>query len=299
MNALLFVLSFLLLFSFIASSSIQKGISFAREMTSFSGRLKGMQKTRNMLEKKKFEEKTRSINKKKTETLPLKKPSVKTFSSHREKDHFPTEAKFNLAPLLSSKEKNSPSYKTACALIKALYGHTSFFCSSSIPHLENVLIEAMMQSSKDPAALSDLYPTDPLLRSLYYKMLLGSGGYDPKTKQGYPALHDYFVIDFAKQKEIHFAFAAKPLLQCVLGNDLAEEIISLEKKKFDKEDKIKTVTKEELQSLLLTQGKQPALWNTVEMLCDFYTKKSHLDRLTYQDPLSKVCCQIDLPSNVP
>lgn len=176
-------------------------------------------------------------------------PKTRKAQRHSTREYFPPVdySKFNLLPLLELKTdpQRHPLYEICAGLLHMLYGETLLKEGVEYDLLKGML--KAYQTKGDIKALSDLYPDTPQLRQIYYKMLKGTNQYNIETHRGIPPLEDFLLLD--KSPSIRFSFASAPLLHAIFGKKIASKILDEEKKKRE-EGKNKSLTKEEVTTLL-------------------------------------------------
>ena len=90
----------------------------------------------------------------------------------------------------------------------------------------------IQERKKHPSALllTELFPEQEPLKTIYYKMLKGTNTYQSGTEIGHPPLGDYFCIDQSQIKNpISFGAASSLLLHALFGDEIASEILKSEK----------------------------------------------------------------------
>ncbi len=287
MNILMFVSSFLILFALFLATILKESVFFEYESRSAKGSIKTEIALQSKYERYKYREETRPHSKK-----PAAK-STASFRSHRKEKSPPTLGKFNLSAVFD-KDKKNINYESGARLLRFLYGHTPWFAEKD---LEYEILDAMLSCEEETvSSLAVLFPKEPRLQEIYYKMLKGTPNYDIKRKKGYPPLEDFLYLGEKEQKAVYFYYASYPVLFAVLGESIAEEILSLERKKWEKDHKLHTVMEEELRSLLAMhtkelKGKAFQDWGE---LFSFAKKRVYLEKLSYEDPDSHVTAHLPL-----
>lgn len=272
MNFLPFVLSFLFilmlassaLFHSFRSTTIEKKIIVAQNRARLG--------LINLEEKRKIS-KLYKKEKKKEALLPLslaKKIKNKTSSDIRRLRRGYDVSKLNLSILWT---KSDPSlyrliHESAIRLIHLLYKNADFYRESWDKDLARTILHAMTEQKGD--SFLELFPTDPLLAKIYYKMLKG-------TNTGYPSLEEYFILD-PKGGPTHFRYASAELLEALLGDKTAQQIMEAEKSGI--------LTQEQLRDLL-QQNPSPLLSiNDLATLFSFSQKKG--DPHAFLDPETRI-----------
>ena len=290
----MFISSMLIILSFVSATTSHHSIVLESEKTSFHGYMQGLRQTRNMWQNKMFIDATKSMkSKSKTSTRPKKVP--KKFSSHRITNNPCLYSKCNIASLFSIEESNEQIASILTNLIEELYGHTSFVKESKIENLAHAIVSNMQRlgkKQKEVFELQDLSPKDEPLKTIFYKMLKGSGYYILEKKEGYPPLADFLYIDKEKKKPFYFHFASYQLLNAVFGEKLAKQIVELEKIKSKAHGNKRTLTKSELYNLLL-DSQDPKHKQTPELF-SFVKERGSLESLSYKNSKSRVCVKLKI-----
>ena len=266
MNLLPFVISFLLilmigsstLFTSLSSTGLEKKIIFTKHEALLSLITTEAQKRYKHTKIREEPKKDKSARKRE------KRESQTQFPDHRKKRNYLSDGKLNLWRVIS--DENNPEsklfYEKAIRLIEILYQATDFYQAANDPELARKIVNGMCK--KNSSTLQELYPGDPVLDAVYYKMLKG-------TNTGYPALEEYFKID-PRSKKIKFRYASPEMLKAVLGHDLADKILQQEKSKWEQKRLPYILNKEELQELV--KFSQIFDINHLEVFFDFTLKKN-------------------------
>lgn len=185
------------------------------------------------------------------------------FPDHRKSQQHFTDGKFNLWPLVAS-EGNSDSkllYEKAVNLIEILYQKTDFYKAVQDPDLARKIVNGMC--GKGATTFHELFPDDPTIGKIYYKMVQG-------TNTGYPSLEDYFKID-PGNKKIQFRYATAEVLEAILGEDLMHQVLQKEHSKWATDDLPYILKKDELKKLVESSNLFDV--NQLEVVFDFDLKK--------------------------
>jgi hypothetical protein len=169
-----------------------------------------------------------------------------------------------------------PIYPIAAELIKTLYEDSTALGAKRERGWEKKLLDGMIAKGRrgiHPQRLSDLFPDDPDLHHLYYKILKGTNCYTLGTlKRGTAPLDHFLSVEkIEKENTFCFSFASRPLLEAAFGKKVADQILENEKKQWDASGKQHFATKEELQNLL-AQGSIPDLFSQLEPYLSFPKK---------------------------
>ena len=290
MNILFLVTSFLLLFTFLSASLLKNSLFFSHEKSSHCSYIVGKQKLHDKWERYQYQTYKKSKTPEKKEG-PLKKPSSKTlppYSSHRVRKNLPKLAKWNVAPLLLATVSMDELEARAALLLEELYGHTSFWLKEkeSTPDLAEALIasfKAKNLTEDELNALSDLFPESPSLQKAFYKMLKGSSIYNIEKKEGYPPLSEFFTLDIEDPKTLAFPYSSYPAIKAFFGEDIAEQIVLLEKDTSqNKGVQYYAATQEELLTIAMQKGLS-SCFTELEKNLSFSHKKALLEKLTQQE----------------
>lgn len=291
MNILFLVSSFLVILSFVCAQTFHSVVSFESEKTFFIGYMKGLRRTRNMWQQKIFSDAKKFVSSPTQGTLVKKEKPLKNFDSHRKQRTPSHYSKLNISHLFTEQPPSTVLHQTALSLMKQLYGDKPFIKKSGIENFEQQILAKMIKLGKKTplvSSLKDLSPSEEPLKLIYYRMLKGSGDYDLEKKQGYPPLSDFFSLEENERKPIYFSFASYPLLSALFGKDIAEEIVKKEEEKSLKALARRTLTKQEVEEMLIR--KMGPKGNSLEIvdLLSFSKKNIKLEKLTYKDPISGV-----------
>ena len=285
MNILFFVSSFLVILSFLCASTFHTVASFESEKIGFLGNMTGLRQTRNKWQNKLFVDATKAPNPQAAAINKIPK-IIKEYKSHRDTTIPYQYSKLNIADLLNTESSSKLLQKTVSNLLKNLYGHAPFIKESGLEHFEEILTKEMIKSGKKNKAVStlqDLSPESEPLKSLYYKILKGSGDYNLKKNLGYPPLSDFLFLDEKERKPIYFHFASYHLLLALLGKDLADEILEKEESKSKISGGKRTLTEEEFKALLISNRGFKSNSVEIEDLLSFAKKKIPLQSLSHKD----------------
>lgn len=291
MNILFFVSSLLMIFCFLASKFSLHSSSLQNETTSFSCYMEGLKTTRNMRQNKLYLANTRTERKTSKNNISKTK-SQTAFSSHRLSYNFDESSKLDINSLISSDIPPSDTLiKTFENLLHNLYGHTEFIRSLENPNWMKILAEEMKlaaKSHKEVKELNDLYPINEKYRSIYYKILKGSGFYDLRDKTGYPPLSNFITLSKNDKPTIYFNYASFPILQALFGDKIANTILSMEQSKSELHGGRRVLSKAELNTLLNTSSNRKNQTSQLEQILNFSKKSIVLDNLVYKNKDKKI-----------
>ncbi len=306
MNSLFLVSSFLIIFTFFSLTLFKDSKIFSKEKNSICSFIINKQTLQNKWENYKYIN-FKPKNKASPPQIPKPEnplPKTKTTTPAiplRLKPSLPSVAKWNLSPLISTKNPAPYLQKATILLLEELYGHTSFWkeALTQTPDLGERLLASLLEKNAEkekPESLADLFPEDTSLQPLFYKMLKGSTVYNSNEKTGYPPLEDFFCLEPKNTKTLYFCYASYPALKAFFGSAIAEEIFSLEKeKKKSRKNTLPSLTKQELAELNAVKG-LPISIQDLSLYFDFSRNKKQLDKLS-QKGKEQVSLKIPLPSN--
>jgi hypothetical protein len=208
-----------------------------------------------------------SDNKSKTS----KAQSTKAHSSRRDLVPPLENSKFNLGPLIKQEGelKLSPLYEPLAELLRLLYRKKLFEKEKNSEKLEYRLIEAMLKKARklpEVDHVADLYPEDLALRGIFYKMLKGTNQYSRDA--GIPPL-GYYLWAGKKDKAVALSFASPVLLEALFGMEISSEILNLERQKSDALNERYSLSKEDLQSILMKNPTKASLLTTLDSYLNY------------------------------
>ncbi len=243
-----------------------------------------------------------SQDKEKKQPSVPKNPSKKLdiFISHRLKENISSLGKWNLAPLFSKDPHISRLLGELTAnLLIELYSHTLFWkqAEKEEPKLAASIVHAFLENKASPETLSALFPANKSLQPVFYKMLKGSGSYDLLKKEGYPPLGDFFTFHLKENTLTNFPLASYFILKALFQDTVIESILSGEKSKWEKDQYLHSLTKEELRALcqgnaLSVKGQR---FQDIEPFLQFSHKRAKLEKITCTDKKTNVYLELSLP----
>jgi hypothetical protein len=150
------------------------------------------------------------------------------YRSERLKPPLNENNKLNISPLFTvAKEPNLLLEKTLKKLILILYHEKKFFAKEGYTQEELAvnLVKSLIEKGRGKEtleALTDLYPKDPFLQNLFYKML----------KSATP-LSDYItLIEKKERKPVCFKYAPTDLLTALFNEKITEAILKKEEENY-------------------------------------------------------------------
>ncbi len=203
-------------------------------------------------------------------------------------------SKLNLSALLDEAVVDihqHPIYPIAAKLIRLLYEGTSLIPEKAAPNWETTLLDAMIakgKQRKEREHLADLFPDDPSLQSLFYKMAKGTNQYKLSgKKQGIPPLGQFLSVKPEKKEQtFHFCFASVPLLQAAFGLKIAEAIVLKERERQETENKLYFSSKEDLQEQLMQDPTLANLLAALEPYLSFDKLLPRKEQIAGKDPVT-------------
>jgi hypothetical protein len=201
------------------------------------------------------------------------------------------ESKLNIAPLFEATAidvHQHPIYPIAAELIRTLYEGSRLKGEKG---WEKMMLDAIIAKGKripERTKLSDLFPDDPTLQTLYYKMLKGTNQYDlGAKKKGIAPLGDFMKIASDQQENtIHFCFASIPLLQALFGPIITDKLLEEEKKRWEETGKAYLSSKEDLQGQLLQDPMSGNLLSKLESYLSFRKQIPRKSQIAGRDNLT-------------
>ena len=288
MNILPMVVSFLLIFSFAAYAMLHERVAIEKQEWGYTGFMRIERGLRTAMERRAFKNAPKKKVSSSQSKGTIKKKSTASHKSRRLKSPPSELGRLYIGALFdkSSSPGKDILYKTAANMIKSLYGNAPFYQEAKVAKLEYALLDALIKkggSLDKIESLAALYPDDPRLAQIYYKMLKGTPLFDPEKQNGYPPLEDYLFLNNGESKAaVYFCFASKPLVQALFGEKLSEAIFTEEQLLFEKNQKLIYLSKSELEGLLSKNQSQINL-AALEELLDFGKKPSPLKYLRGTD----------------
>ena len=280
MNILPFVCAILVIFSLLSSSLFRERLTLSNLKSACEGSMRAERASRNRIEAaayKKYQKKSSSADETKPEAPSLKKAKTMSTTSPRDKKTFTTNTKLNLSPLFV--EKNPLLYKTAAGYIRSLYANASFYKAGLETQILDQLI-AKGSEKKQGASFTELFPDDPTLREIFYKMLKGTGSYDLDKGYGFPPFDNYFQLDAGtKSKPIHLHFAPTRLLRALFEDAATDAILKEEALTHTR------IGKEKLEPLLMQKNLNI---QTFEPLLSFSSVKASKEIVSISDDATRI-----------
>jgi hypothetical protein len=268
-NILPLIFTFLIIFSSIAFTFLKEVKSFYLAETTLNSFNRTERKVNNAIVQKAYRKaKGEAINKKENNSEQTK---PKVYFSKR--SFFPPfdNSKFNIAPLIKHEGdfKLHPLFEPLAEMVRLLYGNNLFERKPRLEKVEYRLLDALiMQARKHPESedLAEVFPDDPVLRNIYYKMLKGTNRYS--QTEGIPPLGDFVTIQ-NDANAISFYFASPLLLEALFGKEIALNVMQEEFEKWESSGKYHFYSKEDLQALLMKNPVLASKYSTLEPFFDF------------------------------
>lgn len=306
MNVLFLVMNFLLICLFFNALMLKNTAFFSDKMIHTSSYHVSKLALQTKIEKYKYKTYKQGF-KKKQKQQPLKEALLTAlpkenpqFISHRTKEIIPSLGKWNLAALTCGDPVNALILEELTQkLFQTLYGHAAFWkeAEKQIPHFSHRMISSFLEK-KDALLLSDLFPEDLELRPIFYKMLQGSGFYDLTKEKGYPPLRDFCTLIANNTTLTNFPTANILIIKTLFSEEIVQNILSLEKIKWEKDHKVHSLTKEELkqvctQHALALHAKR---FEQIELFLQFSHQKDNQKKLIYKDQKTQIPLELAVPS---
>jgi hypothetical protein len=203
-------------------------------------------------------------------------PKEKTYPDKRNQRNNLQTSKLNFWPCLNGTDKalSDAIYQSTVRLIENLYKETDFYKTVKRDNLARNIVEEMLK--KKGETLADLFPADPELAPIYYKMLKG-------TNTGYPSLEEYLRIEKTETAQpVIWPYASAVVLTAILGEASTQKILAAEKANWEEDHKKGKLTKENLKALL--QNSHPKLEiNKLETVFSFQNATKGYPRACAED----------------
>jgi hypothetical protein len=267
MNILITSFSLLLILALGSSLFWKEAISSSFSFRAVKGVYEAARTARNSLEKKQFAHFKNANVEPNNDKGKQKKKGLKTsiFYSHRLENPPIEQGRFGIMSIRELEQQ--PILKPILQkFLFELYGHTEWFDQKILQKI----IDKFASSSGDFDKQSFINQLNDAEYKVWYLMSKGTQNYDLVAKKGYPPLEDY--IDF-KPRSIkhtcHFPFASFPLIKAMFGEEIAREILNIEKKKWNEDHRRRFCLKKELLVLAQTRRQSAELTKLIESYCYF------------------------------
>ena len=224
MNILPLVFTFLIIFSCIS-------LGLFREIKSFfliETTLESYHRTERVLNNAINQKSYRKIKGEATSSKAPSQHKSKSFSFTSKRELFPSleNSKFNLSVLVKhvGEFHLHPLYEPFAEFLRLLY-KKKIFDKEERADVEYFLLEAMLkkaQKSPNTQDLAELFPEDPVLAKIFYKMLQGTNQYTRTA--GIPPLRNFVSLE-PESKAVSLSFASPVLLEAVFGSKIASIIV--------------------------------------------------------------------------
>lgn len=221
------------------------------------------------------------------ESLNKKSPSPsqkqKSVDYLSKRNFFPPyeNSKFYLAPLIKHQGELNlhPLYEYLAKFLRLLYQDKLF---AKKPGTEYRLIDAMIKKARkqETEVLADLYPEDPALKQIFYKMLKGTNQYS--REEGIPQLGDFISLD-KSEHAVFLSFASPVLLEAFFGEEAALAVLEHEKKKWEEEGKYHFFSKSDLQALLTKNPARASQFSNLESYFNDSKQPAPRDQIAGKD----------------
>ncbi len=297
MNILILTFSFLAILALSTASFWHIATSVRQETAAFCGFLSANREAENALQRKLYKKlpSPASAEAPPSQTMRTGKTSSK-YSSHRVQAHPHQYARLELSALWKE-DSHLFVEKAFKRLLHELYGHTNWFAEAEAKGEVDYLVDMMARfgkEEKEPFALHELFASLPQQQAeLFYKMLKGTHTYSlEKNKTGYPPLLEFVSFSFGSVKQTcRFSFASLPLLRALFDEETVRDILALEKKKWEKDHRRHTCTKDELLVLLQHRHASLAQPDSLDTYFHFGNKAAASDHILASDKLTGISSQ--------
>ncbi len=294
MNILPLVFSFLIIFSCLCFTFLKEVNSLTLIELTLEGYNHTEKAIKNALVKKAYH--------KIKEDLPLGSSNGATQKTgrlfHSKRVQFPPQetSKFYLRALAKSEMPLSehPLYEPLSELLRCLSQKTVFDKYPDKKDIEYKLIEALVKKAqKFPSAkeLSYLYPEDPELQKIYYKIVKGTNSYTQEA--GIPPLAHFLSLENS-DKAAFLSLASPLVLKAFFGTEGAEKILSTEKIHFETDQKYYFFSKEDLETLLMKEIGSSGVLSSIQPYLNYSKQNSKQKSIAKQDKLTGISIEKQL-----
>lgn len=271
MNILPLIFTFLIILSCIAFTFLREVKSVFLVENSLNGFNRAERVVNNAIVQKAYRNiKGEAIAKKESNSKKGKKKD-KGYVSKRSSYPPLDSSKFNLGPLVhhEGELRLHPLYEMLAEFFRLLYKDRLFAKMPNAEKIEYRMTEALIKKARkfpEIENLAELYPDDPMLAKVFYKMLKGTNQYD--RKQGIPPLADFISLNKEKTSA-SLSFASPILLEAFFGDEIAEQILQEEKKKWEDTNKYYYFSKEDLQAALMKNPARASSFSSLESYINY------------------------------
>jgi hypothetical protein len=274
-NILITCFSLLLVLALSSSMFWKEAMSSSFSLRAVKGVYVAEREARNILEKRQFSK----LKKTESPAAPNKerKKGLRTsvFQSHRFENPPIEQGRFAILSIRGL-EQQTMMKPIVQKLLFELYGHMKWYDQK----LSMCILEKLAITSGDFDQKAFIQTLSEEEYALWYLMSKGTQTYDVSDKKGYPPLEDFLDFQTKPLKHTcHFPFASYPLLKAMFGGELTEEIIGIEKKKWQEDHRRRFCLKKELLALAKTKWQSAETLELIETYCFFQQsvgKRSHV-----------------------
>ena len=150
--------------------------------------------------------------------------------------------------------------------------------------MEYALIDALITKLHSNAAakqFSEIYPDDPELKEIFYKMLKGTNLYTQEL--GIPPFAHFFSLE-KSSKAIQINYTSKEILTSTFGQELTDQILAWEQEQHSS----RFLSAKEFEQLTPTRYEDSSLLSTLGPFIS-YAKHSSKQKILYrQDPHTNI-----------
>lgn len=287
MNILPLVFTFLIIFALIA-------VTFLKEVKSFSlieTAIHGYNRTERMLSNRTARKEYGKIRVDSGADKPKKEKVLKKYSSMR--SLFPPleNSKFNLRPLIKQEGtlKLHPLYEPLASLLRVLYEEKLFKKSEGVEYklLDEILKKA--QKFPDTKVLAELYPEDPALRKIFYKMLKGTNQYS--RKKGIAPLGSFLFLG-KEDKALFLSFSSPEILEALFEKEISLEILKSERAKWEESKNYYYFSKEDFQNIIMNKAlAKSTFFTSLEPFIDYSKQFMPRDLIAGRDQITGIAVE--------
>lgn len=227
MNFLPLVITFLLIFSALSISFYSNSQSDKTEGDAYIGSIRANRQLQNLLEEKRFEEKslidTSLAEEEEEQGLPI--------VYFRDERLGAPKGRVNLHGLIKKNKQSEVLYKLMSRYIRDVYGHMYLINEEKTPDFEVKVLKGIIKWQKAHHKKENVFSPleavefeEPEIQEIYSKMLTGTNTYSVRNKKGYPPFTTLFSFEEGNEKPLNFHFANVALLHTLFDEKIAMTI---------------------------------------------------------------------------
>lgn len=287
MNILPMVLTFIFIFSFIATTLMREHKSYSLIETTRSGYQRTERQVNSAIVRKAYLKDTYKKGDQK-ESEPTKK--AQGYVSKRTLFPPSDNTKFNLTALIKydGELKLHPLYEPLAEFLRLLYQERLFAHEENREKIEYALIEEMVAKARrigEVEQMSQLFPENPQLKKTFYKMLKGTNQYN--REQGFPPLEHFFCVG-KTNKAFSLSFASPLLLEALYGTEISLGMLKLEQDKWEESKKYYFFSKEDFQPFQLKFPAVTSLITAIDPYIDYSKRLTKREQAGARDPATGI-----------